>query len=206
MILALLGTALADCGADPITDLRAMATPDTYECAIGLGPAPLLVAAAEPLPFPERITRALAVWRLRNLETAVPADEARAYGPADVRLLTDGIKAHRGRETAAEEHAVVFEQMEWYAPRADYTDGRLTELDQANLAMLLDPPAPVVEVVETAADAMATAPAKKRTGCGCGADDAAPAGALILLLGLFSRRRGRTPSAGTGTDAAPPQV
>ena len=205
MILALLGAALAECGADPIADLRATANPDTYECAIELGPAALIEAAGVEGEHPERITRALAVWRLRRLDEAIPADEARVYGPADVRLLTDGVKAHRGRETASDAHALVFDQMDWYSPRADYTDGLLSEQDQTNLATLLDPPAPVVEEPEAAADAMATAPAKKRPKmCGCG-DDEAPAGALVLL-GLMAWRTGRRSSGGTGTDDALPRA
>lgn len=208
-MIVLLSVAFAqDCPPAPeaLQSLRADPTPETYRCAIALGPEALVDAAAEPLPHPERVTRALAVHRLENLDEAITPEEAWTYRPADVRLVADGIHAHRGRKSPSEAHLVVFDQMDWYVPNPQYTDALLTDTDRANIEMLKNPPVPTEE--PSAADAMASSEGapEKSVGCGC-AVGATGLPALSALAGLMLwRRRGRAPSAGTGRDGSLPRA
>ncbi len=202
----LLGSALAqDCppAAEAIHELRREATPGSYDCTVELGPAALIDAAAEPLQNPERITRALAVYRLRHLDEAISPEEAWTYRPGDLRLLVDGVHAHRGRKSPSDAHVFVFDQMDWYSPNPQYTDGLLTDLDRANIEMLKNPPLPTAD--PTAAEAMASgadAPARSESPCACTTASLGPwALAGLILL----RRRDRRPSGGRGTDARSPR-
>jgi hypothetical protein len=129
---------------------------------------------------PERITRAMAVWRMHRLESEIPAEEARAYNPSDVRLLTDAINAYRGRTSPSPEHASVFEKFDWYAPSAQFTVARLTETDVANVAMLLDPPEPIPEAQPVETEAEASAQNRVRA-CSCSSGSTGS----HWLLGLF---------------------
>lgn len=201
-----LAAALAqDCPepATAIENLRVEPSPENYHCAAALGVEVLVEAAPEPMPNGDRITRALAVYRLDHLDEAIEPPEARAYLPADVRLVSDGIYAHRGRKSPAEAHVMVFERFDWYAPDPTYTDGRLTEVDRANLEMLTNPPPPSEE--PTAADAMASAedaPPRRESACACSTGAVGPWALALLILA----RRGRAPSGGRGRDASPPRA
>ena len=204
--MILLSLALAQDCPEPETtllNLRAEPSQFNYDCAAALGVERLVEAAAEPLPNPDRVTRALVVHRLDHLDEPIGVDEAWTYRPADLRLLADGIHAHRGRKSPSKAHEVVFEKFDWYAPSSSYTDGRLTEVDRANLQMLKDPPLPGTDE-PAAADAMASgadAPARRESACACTTGGVGPwaLAGLILLA-----RRGRAPSGGRGRAASPP--
>ena len=196
---------------ESIVTLRTQGSPTGYECTLATEGAyeALLAEVDAGGDHPERITRALAVYRLRNLDEAIQPAEARAYQAADLRLLNDGIHAHRGRKSPAPEHEAVFEKMDWYEPNPQFTNGLLTEVDRANIEILKNPPP--VETAPSAAEAMASAedaPAERGPKGPCSCSSAAAAGpglALIALLALRRRRADRGPSARTGRAASPPR-
>lgn len=146
-----------------------------------------------------RVSRALAVHLLHRLDAPLPVEAVRAMGAADRRLLRDGIYANRGRKTPSEDHAKVFEQFDWYQPKRSFNNGKLTELDRQNIALLDKPPEPeVAEEPEEATAAEAIAETQEgaagqggvQTWCGCQAAAApAAAGWLLGLLALVRRRR-----------------
>ncbi len=191
---------------ESIALLRAEGSPRAYACTLAAeGAREALIEASAEGDHPERVTRALAVLRLQNLDEPIEPAEARALMPADVRLVNDGIQAHRGRRSPAPEHEAVFEKMGWYDPNPQFTNGLLTEQDQANIQILRNPPPP--NAPPSAAEAMASAEDAPDPGprgpCSCAS---APAGLPLLgLLGLLSlrRRAGPGPSARRGR-AAPP--
>ena len=199
--LALLAGVLAqeaDCSdgqAAWLAELESSGSRRAYQC-LSLDPAAhgVLIARATTGTNPERVTRALAIWRLSRLEEAITAPEARTYNPADRRLLLDGIRAHRGRRTPAPVHSAVMEQLSWYAPDDRYTDARLTALDRQNLAILESPPEP-----EPAPEPAPEPEPEQNSRCGCGAiSPANGALGLWLALGLSWRRR-----AGRGASGSP---
>lgn len=210
MLSALLwaGFALAgDCPSvgESIATLRGAGERASYECLAqdDQAEAPLIAALAEGGEGAERLSRALALFRLYHMEAEIPAEEARALLPPDRRLLADGIHAFRGRASPAEEHRLVLEQLPWYKPNPAYTDSRLTDLDRRNLEMVNNPPPAPVEPKPSAADAMGQPaaglpkPAPSASGggcrvgfCGC---SSAPGGAFaaLALAGLALLRRQR---------------
>ncbi len=104
----------------------------------------------------ERITRALAVHLLHQLERPLTGEEVRALAPSDRRLLRDGVYARRGRPTPSPEHEAVFAQFAWYQPAAEFNNGRLRTLDRSNIELIDKPPkAPAAKEAPSAADAMA---------------------------------------------------
>lgn len=181
-----------------ILTLRLTGERDAYECLAAAEEAqPALITAMEDgeAQHPERVSRALALWRLHRLDREIPPEEARALLPVDRRLLADGVRAFRGRETPSEAHKLVLEQLDWYQPTPQYVDARLTEQDRANLATINDPPKPEVAAPEGAADAMPTEipppqPAQS-SGCGCATGGGGPASPALLLalIALVYRRR-----------------
>ena len=196
--------ATPECPDDPaplITELRAEGSPFAYDCLAGRedGQSLLIAAAEEGGDFNERVTRALAVWRMNRMEGEISDDEARSYLPPDVRLLTDAIKAFRGRETAAPAHKAVLEKFDWYSPTPSFTDARLTELDRANIEKLLNPPEKV-EIFDEGlleGEMGVVPPAERRErACSC-ASGTSPGGSLgwLALLGGLTLYRGRGPRA-----------
>ena len=177
MILTLLGIALAqsptpDCPKDAQENIQQLAAEgpgarSAYECLAGnpSGQALLIDALnkAQDDDTTNKLSRALALWRLYRLNTSISAEEARSYQPTDLRLLQDGIRAHRGRKSPSPTHLKVFEKISWYQPNAIYTDSLLTEQDHLNLQMLLNPPEPVA--VKT--DAQPEDKVMQRTECSC---------------------------------------
>ncbi|MFZ5476596.1 MAG: hypothetical protein ACOZNI_07455 [Myxococcota bacterium] len=128
---------------------------------------------------PERLTRALALWLLHHDDAEWDPALVRRLNPSDRRLLSDGVRARRGRKSPVPEHDRVFSQFAWYRPSPGYTDTRLRPVDRANVAMAdKPPPAPAAPVEE------APAPAPAADGCGCD-----HAGAIVLLPLLWRRRR-----------------
>ena len=213
MNLLLLGLSIAlaqapTCDGDPdawITRLRVEADRDTYLCLATTDAAhdPLLAAAAAGAEGADegeqnRLTRALAVHLLLRLDRALSADEVRALNAADRRLLSDGVRARRGRRTPSPEHEKVFAQFDWYQPSEDYNAALLTELDRANIAMLDNPPAaPVAAVPAGPALTPDAAGAEVPRGiCGCGSVGPGGSGlwgAGMAVVGLLRRRRRRHP-------------
>lgn len=154
--------------------------------------APLLARIAAK-PEQDTLTRALAVWRMQRLDQVITDEESRAYNAADRRLMTDAVKASKGRKSAVPAHVAVFEKMSWYTPSETYTDGRLDETDRKNLDLLREP-APLPEPdpePEPASPELELV--EKQSGCGC-ASSPTPGGLLgvVALVGLavFARRRG----------------
>ena len=191
--------------AQAIETLREGGDKGAYDCLMHSDGADLLLLAAlAPLPpfDPEvadgprnRITRALALYGITRMDVALSADLVRAVNPADRRLMRDAVHARRGRKSPSAAHEAVFIQFSWYSPDPKYTNGRLSAIDKANVAMIDSPPPPPEPVVESAADAMAEAtPASPgKSWCGCSAGGGAPLGGGMLLVGLtvlgLARRR-----------------
>lgn len=208
--LALIGLALAqdfDCTdgqAAWLVELEASGSRRAYTCLAGdESAARALIVRAGEVEDAARVTRALAVWRLGRLDAAVTAPEARAYNPADRRLLLDGIKAHRGRASPAPAHLKVLEGLDWYVPDDRYTDARLTALDGENLAMLESPPVPE-PTPEVAAQAAPIA--EPSSGCGCAAAESGTGLlGLWLALSLSWRRRAAPGASAAPQRAAPPR-
>lgn len=180
--------------ADWIAELQAQASRASYEClAADESAAAALIAAlgAEPPPDkPERLSRALALWRLHRLDQPVPDEEARAYLAVDRRLLGDGVRAFRGRPTPSPEHELVFKQLAWYKPTPSYVDGRLTETDRQNIQKFDSPPPVPKPEAPGAAEAMAeAAPAEEAAppagGCKLGCASARTPTGLVAGLGAL---------------------
>lgn len=203
-LLMLLSVALAaapecpDAPQDYLARLAEAAEREAYLClahADDAHPA-LLAVAIQPQAddaVANRYTRALALHLMLRLERAVSAEDARALNAADRRLLSDAVRARRGRRTPSAVHAKVFEQFDWYQPDDRYTNGRLDDVDRANIEMLDDPlPAPVTASDgATAADAVADAGPSVQVPRGlCGCASGALAGPWLLGLLAVLRRRG----------------
>ena len=195
-----------DCPAtipETITLLEAEASRLAYECLAknDEAGAALITRLGDPaVTQPGRVSRALAIWRLHRLDAEIPADESRVYLADERRLIADGVRAHRGRLSPSPDHTMVFEQLPWYKPNPNYTDGRLGELDKKNIEVVNNPPKPIApEEAPSAADEMAeaptTTPPKRSSGCGSCAtiegDAATGVAGLTLSLGLLIRRRRR---------------
>ena len=151
----------------------------------------LLTARAAGGAGLERVTRALALWRMQRLDSRIPDDEARAYNADDRRLLRDAVAARRGRASPVPEHARIFALFPWYQPDPSYTNARLTALDKANMALLDSPPKPPVAEKEPAKDAVAEAApgAPPSSGhCGCGTTGAGASLAWVLAALALTRR------------------
>ncbi|MCB9761529.1 MAG: hypothetical protein H6739_16920 [Alphaproteobacteria bacterium] len=185
--------------------LRGEGERENYEClAAKDGAQPLLIEAlTDADPEDEgarRLGRGLALWRMARLDAEVPAEESRVYLPADRRLLSDAVRARKGRATVSPDHLLVFEQMDWYKPVPTYTDGRLSDVDQANIAMIDSPPKPPPPPAPSAADAMPSAdgpmlpppnanPAARGCSLGCASGNGAGTWmAALALLGLVRRK------------------
>lgn len=214
MIPLLLGLSIAHaqapaCDGDPdawITRLRAEADRQTYLCLALADDAhdPLLAAAQAALADrgndageDNRLTRALAVHLLQRLDRALTEDEVRALNAADRRLLSDGVRAWRGRRTPSAEHERVFSQFAWYQPVDGYNNGLLTDQDRANIRLLDDPPpvalaeqaqAPAATAVAQATEQGAQVP---RGVCGCAAGAGGGWAWLPGLAGLVALGRRR---------------
>jgi hypothetical protein len=133
---------------------------------------------------PERLTRALALWLLHHDAAEWDPALVRRLSAADRRILADGVRARRGRKSPVPDHDRVFSQFEWYKPRPDYHEGRLTPVDRANIRMADSPPPPPPPVAEAPAAAATPAPSTGVCGCNSGA-----AAFLLAPLALVRRRR-----------------
>lgn len=201
----LFGLALAgDCPSvdASIAALRVVGERSAYECLADndAAQAQLIAALSEGGEGEERLSRALALYRLHRLDQEIPAEEARAYRPADTRLVADAIHAWRGRASPAPDHRIVLDQMPWYKPIPAYTDSRLTELDRKNLAMVNSPPPAPAAPKPSAADAMGQPAARAkappgadggcRVGfCGCASAPGGGVAALWMVALALARRR-----------------
>lgn len=211
MIPLLLGLFIAHaqaptCHGEPdawITRLRAEADRQTYLCLALTDDAhdPLLAAAQATLADrgndageDNRLTRALAIHLLQRLDRALTEDEVRALNAADRRLLSDGVRAWRGRRTPSPEHERVFSQFAWYHPVDGYNNGLLTAQDRANITLLDDPPPAALAGEEAAPAAAAVAQATEqgaqapRGVCGCATGAGGGWAWLVGLVGLRRRR------------------
>lgn len=77
-----------------------------------------------PLDDPSRLDRLLTVDELRDLSRR------------DLRLLRNTVYARRGRTFQSMMLADYFLRMEWYQPDVQYTDARLTDVDQRNIQLI----------------------------------------------------------------------
>lgn len=187
---------------------------DLVVAALDATPAAAAPTADAPLPTGSdadmsraRYSRALALWLLQHAEAQWDPALVRRLPAADRRLLADGVRARRGRASAAPEHEKVFQNFSWYKPDPTYTDGRLGAIDRANIAMADKPPPapPPLPPVKAAADGPAGGPppAPAATGgCGCAASPT-PVGPGLLLLGLLLSRA-RRGGASVATPTPPP--
>lgn len=196
----------ADACADPLPALieavRIEGDKRAYLCLVQRDEAgsALMTAAAAGGAGHERVTRALAVWRMPRLDERIPDDEARTYNPADRRLLRDAVQARRGRASPVPENAEIFAQFDWYKPDPHYTTARLDDLDRVNLGLVDKPPEVPKPVAAPAAEAMAEAPPAPPAdskGCGCAAMPSAKGAGFVLFAGMMLalRRRSRGSSA-----------
>ena len=185
LLLVTVALACPDDLADNFAPLRSAGDESAYNCLAqddrSLG---LLLEASRldsgPEDHPERITRAMAVWRMNRLDLEIGAEEARAYNPSDVRLLTDAIKAFRGRRSPSTEHETILERFDWYSPTPQFTDARLTETDAENIAILLEPPEPTPEVLPPENEAESSRQNRSKA-CSCASGNSGS----HWLLGLF---------------------
>jgi len=199
--------------ADPLPDPSACTEPldaymsavatggkrDAYMCLAVLDDAQAsLIARLEDPALVEgarsRISRALAIHLLQRLDTTIAVEAVRVLEASERNLVRDGIHAHRGRQSASEEHHTVFEQFDWYRPDENFSNRLLQDVDMANIAMLDNPPPePVEEPPPTAADAIAETQAQTGpevpTWCGCQAPLGAVGGLWLAGLGLVGWRR-----------------
>lgn len=205
----------APVGAEPLPDpatctegipayIEAVATggkKEAYFCLAALDEAPAaLITDLETRQESQRtrVSRALAVHLLQRLDAPLPPEAVGALEPVDRRLLRDGIYAHRGRKTPSEDHAVVFEQFDWYQPKGRFNNRALTEVDRQNITFLdTPPPEEEPEEVEEKSAAEAIAETQEaaageggvETWCGCQAAAAPAALAWLVGLGALVRRR-----------------
>lgn len=173
---------------------------EAYDCVITseLAINPLTDAWDVTLPGEarDRLSRAMALYLLQQVDGAFNPMIVARLNPADRRLLADGVYARRGRASPAPEHAKVFAQFGWYKPHAGYTDGRLRPEDRANILLAdrpPDPPAPLAATVaETPSEPLpiVTPPAADPGLCGCAAVSGAGTAGL-WLVGLLGLRRAR---------------
>lgn len=159
-------------------------------------------------PNQERATRALAVHLMQRLDRALTGEEVRALNPSDRRLLRDAVYARRGRASPAAEHVAVFQQFDWYKPDPKFTDGRLDDIDRANLGIIdhpppEPPPEPAAAAMADVPPPPAPAPDLMAGRCGCATGEGSHGLLAALILGFNSLRAARRRSAGTGTGAPP---
>lgn len=165
-----------------------------YDCVAANDAAlPDLLERIDAEPERETLTRALAVWRMHRLDEGITDEESRAYQGGDRRLLSDAIKAHRGRKSMVPANEQIFEEMGWYKPIDQYTDGRLTEVDRANIALIITPAVKPEPPPAAALEPLAVAEKIDDTGL-CGCSSRPGSGSLLGLVGLLGllalRRRG----------------
>lgn len=180
MILAVTLAFAADCDvAGALTTLRTTSDEAAYHCVIDAsGAHDALAQAVRSDRTNPRLTRALGLWLLQNVPGEFTTADVQLLTADDRRLLSDGVRARRGRASPAPEHAKVFQQFSWYHPVLGWTDARLDATDRANIQLADDPP-PVVP--ETAPTPAATPPAPV-SGCGGGC-------AAFFFFPLSLRRR-----------------
>lgn len=194
-LLTLISLAFADVPAcDPIAaveQVRAGAR-EGYECVVthSAGRAAILAGLDAQGEHPERLTRALALNLLTQVDGAFAVEDVRRLSPADRRLLADGVRARRGRASPVPAHAEVFAQWDWYTPASTYADGRLSAVDRANIA-LADAPPPAPEPVAGEAEPAPDAKAESGGLFGCAAAGGAGmrGGLLLAAVALVGRRR-----------------
>jgi MYXO-CTERM domain-containing protein len=161
-----------------------------YDCVAANDQAmPALLERIAAQPERETLTRALAVWRIHRLDEPITDEESRAYQGGDRRLLTDAVKAKKGRKSASPDNEKIFTELGWYAPVATYTDGLLDDNDRANIDLLRTPaPVPEPELVfepEPLAEKV-----DDTKGCGCSSQPGAGSlWGLVGLVGLLAMRR-----------------
>lgn len=147
MMLLLAGIALAECDLDSaVRGVRDGGKREAYDCltASEQGGSRLVRSLYEN-PGDVRLSRALALWMLQRADTPFDPIQAGMLAPADLRFLSDGVRARRGRKSPVPAHDAVFKQFEWYQPVDTYTDGRLRPGDREQIA-LLDRPVPTSQV------------------------------------------------------------
>lgn len=154
-----------------------------------------------------RYTRALGLWLLEHADVEMDGQLVRRLAPADRRLLEDGIKARRGRPSLSSDNVKVFEKLGWYRPDPRYTDNRLTDVDRANLAVVLNPPPPPAPPPKPTPDTKPMsegaptqrgpkAEAGPSAGCGCnsGGDwGMSCIVAVLTIIGIMFFHKMRTP-------------
>lgn len=213
MILALwlLASAHACDLAMSVQILRETGAKEDYLCvAADPGGATAVTAAldglqgtAEELDGPRsRYTRALTLWLLQQDVEWDPA-LVRRLSADDRRLLSDGVRAHRGRPSPAPTHDAIFKNLPWYKPDPNYTDGRLLPEDRAKIALAdnpppAPPPAPEVDEVAAAKEVAVQGPAAETPWCGCATGGAVGAWGIGAALLVVGRRRLGRPTAGGG--------
>lgn len=148
MILLLAGLALADCDLDSaVKGVRDGGKREAYDCLTASeGGGSRLVRSLYETPGDVRLSRALALWMLQRADAPFDPAQAGMLAPADLRFLSDGVRARRGRKSPVPEHEAVFKQFDWYKPVENYTDGRLKPGDREQIA-LLDRPVPTSQVL-----------------------------------------------------------
>lgn len=187
-----LSSAPADC--DPVAAVPGVrdGQQDAYVCTItnDAGRDALIAALDAGGDNPERLTRALALHLLLRADAPLAVEDVRRLSAADRRLVSDGIRARRGRASPVKAHADVFGRWDWYRPVVSYSDGRLRDVDRANIALADKPPEPPPVVVEAApAEPPAATPL---FGCATGPARSAATGLLAATIALVALRRWRT--------------
>jgi len=171
--------------------LEAAGLKHAYDCVAENDQAlPDLLERIAAQPERETLTRALAVWRMHRLDQEITDEESRAYNAGDRRLLTDAVKARRGRKSGSPANVKIFTQLGWYTPVDSYTDGRLNDMDRGNID-LLRTPAVKPEPESVPDPGLVVAEEVNDTG-GCGCSSQSGSGTLwgwLGLVGLFTLRR-----------------
>jgi uncharacterized protein (TIGR03382 family) len=140
-----------------------------------------------------RATRALALWLLQRTDAQWDPALLRRLPAADRRLLADGVRARRGRASPSPDDAAIFQNFAWYKPDPHYTEGRLTAIDRANIAMADRPPPAPAPPPPPGPDEMAAVPPAEQVAspgwCGCATATGAGPLALLLAFAALLRRR-----------------
>lgn len=194
---------LEPCEGEPATWLDGVSKgdPDGYLCVVRSPEAlePLLTAiraSAEDEPAKARYTRALALYLAARSHEPWKANHVRLLNPADRRLLSDAVKARRGRKSASAEHDAIFAQQPWYTVDDRYTDNKLSLVELENTRLADKPPPPPPPKPPEAGfgkvedQPLLPPPEIEPRTCGCTSAPLQVAwmGLPLLLLGL--RRRG----------------
>lgn len=156
-----------------------------------------LVAAVRDAPDGDtarkRWARALSLWLIARSTTPFDPDVVRLLSADDRRLISDGVRARRGRKSASAEHDAIFRKQWWYHVDPGYTDNKLTAVERDNIA-IADKPPPAAKATAPAEPLVPPPPAhatidEPPSACGCATPSGGGATGLAGIVAWLGRRR-----------------